>query len=275
MPHTASPRGAGLRRAPFLFLAGTALACAALSALLRTGGGDEALFRAANAWAAQALPGALPAGLTLFGHGLVAAVLVSPFLLLRPAVPLATVFAVPAAALFSRLGKLLAASPRPAAVLDPSSFVIHGQVLSGHNSFPSGHSITAFALAAVLLCCLDGVRARFALWALAFAVAAAVAASRVFVGAHWPSDALGGAALGCVAGMSGAWAAARWPLWRARWGVPVLASVVLACSAALWFTETGYPQALGLQRALSVTGAAMALLALARRGRAAPAQGSA
>jgi membrane-associated phospholipid phosphatase len=263
------------RSASLLLLAGTTLGCAGLAAVLAASGADEAVFRALNAWAARTLPGALPDQLTLFGHGLVAAVVVAPWLRRDPGVVLAMLFAVPAASLFSWLGKALAATTRPAGVLDPASFVIHGQVLAGHNSFPSGHSITAFALAAVIVCSSRAVRSKVLLAALALAAALLVALSRIFVGAHWPSDALGGAALGCLAGASGAWAAARWPLWQRRWGVRVLGTILIACALGLAFTSTGYPAARVLQSVLAGLGIAFAVRglwadAITRRGAATP-----
>lgn len=59
-------------------------------------------------------------------------------------------------------------------------------------SFPSGHSATAFACAAVIA----WASPRLAL--PAFVLAALVAWSRVYVGVHWPLDVLGGALLGVL-----------------------------------------------------------------------------
>lgn len=60
----------------------------------------------------------------------------------------------------------------------------------GDPAFPSGHAATSFACAAVLawLTPLNPVPL--------FAVAALVAFSRVYVGVHYPLDAVGGAVLG-------------------------------------------------------------------------------
>ena len=64
------------------------------------------------------------------------------------------------------------------------------------NSFPSGHSATSFA-GAVLL----GHFFPRALPAL-LGLALLVAASRVYVGVHYPLDVLGGGALGAVVGLA-------------------------------------------------------------------------
>jgi membrane-associated phospholipid phosphatase len=61
-----------------------------------------------------------------------------------------------------------------------------------HNSFPSGHATTAWAVAFALMLLYPRQRV---LW---FVAAAVVAASRVVVGAHYPGDVLAGAWFGVV-----------------------------------------------------------------------------
>jgi undecaprenyl-diphosphatase len=69
----------------------------------------------------------------------------------------------------------------------------------GHSSFPSGHTTTSFAIATVLVLTLWGSRTAWAGW-LAMLWASLVGLSRVYVGVHFPSDVLGGAALGTSCG---------------------------------------------------------------------------
>jgi undecaprenyl-diphosphatase len=62
-------------------------------------------------------------------------------------------------------------------------------------SFPSNHAANTFGAATVLFA------ARRRWWALGFLGALAVAVSRVYVGVHYPSDVLAGAAIGSGLGL--------------------------------------------------------------------------
>jgi len=67
---------------------------------------------------------------------------------------------------------------------------------SDRYSFPSGHSLNAFALAVVVALAFPPIAVPV------FLVAASVAASRVVLGLHFPSDVLAGSALGALIGGS-------------------------------------------------------------------------
>jgi undecaprenyl-diphosphatase len=95
--------------------------------------------------------------------------------------------------------KDLIARPRPPAVLRG----LHVRETIGGFGFPSGHTTTAFALAAAVTPIVPRPW-RGVLWLLA----AIVGVARLHVGVHWPADVVGGAALGTAIG-SGVWLVGR------------------------------------------------------------------
>jgi membrane-associated phospholipid phosphatase len=89
-----------------------------------------------------------------------------------------------AAGLFAQIVKYLAGRARPELWLGPFT---HARPSA--TSFPSGHTIAAFALAGVLLFASRGIVLR----AVALILALCVAAARVLAFRHWPSDVLASA----------------------------------------------------------------------------------
>ena len=109
----------------------------------------------------------------------------------RPRFAWSVLFVAVACALVSQGLKHAVPALRPPAVLEAASFTLAGPELT-LRSFPSGHTLSAFAMAGLLyLHAKSGV-----IRVLLFAVAALVGVSRVALGVHWPVDVLAGAALG-------------------------------------------------------------------------------
>lgn len=107
--------------------------------------------------------------------------------------------------------KRLVGRPRPFETLTGVHLV--GGLIDGY-SFPSGHTLSSFAAAVVLLTALSRMHRRgqplgapLDGWA-AVLLAAAIGFSRVWVGHHYPLDVLAGAALGTAAGW-GCWSVAE------------------------------------------------------------------
>ncbi len=76
------------------------------------------------------------------------------------------------------------------------------------NSFPSGHTCAAFAFAAAVQ---TGLPRRWG-QVLAWCAAALMGLSRLYVGVHYPSDVLAGAAVGALCGLAAAALCRRfWP----------------------------------------------------------------
>jgi undecaprenyl-diphosphatase len=67
------------------------------------------------------------------------------------------------------------------------------------SSFPSGHAATSAAGLAVLAIAVPRLAPALAV------LAAAIAFSRIYVGVHYPSDVLVGAAIGAIVGVAAAW----------------------------------------------------------------------
>ena len=84
--------------------------------------------------------------------------------------------------------------PRPFETI-PEAHKLIGATVG--QSMPSGHAATSFAGAVVLVYLLPRAAP------FVFALAIAIAFSRVYVGVHYPSDVLVGAALGAAVGLAG------------------------------------------------------------------------
>jgi undecaprenyl-diphosphatase len=104
-------------------------------------------------------------------------------------------YAVILAGILVQAVKHLVGRPRPRLVEKGIETFAGPTLASGFDSFPSGHSITAFSMAVIL----SGAYPRWRV--LFYSLAALIALSRVYLGAHFPSDVFAGAVLGVAVGM--------------------------------------------------------------------------
>ena len=198
--------------------------------------------------------------ITLCGTGVVAFALIGPTLAWQPRWYAAGLVAAAFAGAYSNGLKRWFALPRPASVLDPAALHVIGERLHA-NTFPSGHSVTAFTLAALLV-----LASRRPLATAAWAVpgAALIGFSRIAVGAHWPADVAAGAAGGWVCGALGVLVVARWRRWNTPAGVRTMGLVSIGIGVSLLVVDLGYPLALPLQRLAAVIALGSGAIALAR-----------
>ena len=178
--------------------------------------------------------------------------LTAPLIVLAPRLLWAWLCAAPFAIVFARGGKALLESPRPAAEIDNSRMRIVGEVL--HNvSMPSGHTLTAFAVASGIYFSLPpSSRLRHG-WL--FVLAAGAGLSRIAVGAHWPGDVAVGAALGLLSGMLGQTLLSRMGprhLQPTAWSLRAVAVLLLLAVYHLLAEELDFAENLPFQGALAL-----------------------
>lgn len=205
---------------------GLALLSAALSVLARLFPifpGDRQLLQAVQGWQPEMLDVAalLVSGLVWWPVSVVWVGLLSGWLFRlgrRRDALMAVLIAVPVGAGFGL--KLLVQRLRPG---DP--FLVQGADVDGFRwlgpdaggySFPSGHALFAVLLGGVLVLLAESLvrrwRLRRVLQVAVVLVVLAVGASRVYLGAHWPSDVLGGYLLGVLALWGLMWLRRRFPI---------------------------------------------------------------
>ena len=161
-------------------------------------------FHAINGLSAYLHPAILH-NMTTFGDG----VFVMSLLLYagNRKVPLllAALIAALIAAVVSQALKQYFDAARPPAVLELETYELIGKGYKS-KSFPSGHTLTAFLTASVLICFSKRTSTQ---WLLAI-LAIGAGLSRVLLGVHWPVDILVGSALGTLIGLGSVFLARRW-----------------------------------------------------------------
>ncbi|MEK6561350.1 MAG: phosphatase PAP2 family protein, partial [Nitrospirota bacterium] len=99
------------------------------------------------------------------------------------------IYAVAAAGIFSQVIKHIIGRPRPK-IMEAFGLTLGPSLIPGFDSFPSGHATSAFAFASTLTTFYPWMRYPL------YAYAVLVSISRIYVGAHFPSDVFAGIILG-------------------------------------------------------------------------------
>ncbi|QWD87585.1 phosphatase PAP2 family protein [Polynucleobacter paludilacus] len=171
----------------------------ALGLFIYFGGMQSSSFLFINQLA-QNVPDRIWTGLTFLGNGWGTFALAFPLLLLAPRLLSAGIFSALLGGIVIAILKPLMNLPRPASILTSGDFHQIGEALL-YNSMPSGHTLTAFAVASGLYFAV-GMNKQKSLLSL-FVLAGLVGLSRSAVGAHWLSDEFVAAAIGLWCGMLG------------------------------------------------------------------------
>src|SRR4030066_717455 len=103
------------------------------------------------------------------------------------------IYAVAASGILSQVIKHIIGRPRPK-VLEAFGFTLGPSLIPGFDSFPSGHATSSFAFAYTLTTFFPWMRY------LLYGYALLVSISRIYVGAHFPSDVFAGVIMGIWTG---------------------------------------------------------------------------
>jgi membrane-associated phospholipid phosphatase len=143
--------------------------------------------------------------LTQLGDSLIFLSFLSIFVIYAPKMWEALIYSCLCCLVLSSSLKNLFSVPRPAAALDQNSFIIIGKTLAGHNSLPSGHSITVFTILTVLLFSFMPLKfINRIFWCFTVVIIGIVLVStRIGVGAHFPLDVTIGSIIGILSGLLG------------------------------------------------------------------------
>lgn len=224
------------------------LAAAALALFGCAGGDGVALFLAVQRLTGH-LPDAFWSCVTILGHGSVIFALLALCWRSHPEWITAALIAAPLDGLYTRVIKSLTHVVRPAGFLGDQIHVVGQRLTAG--SFPSGHSVAAFSVAA-LVAVAPRTTAPVRLVVLGLAVLVGI--SRIAVGAHMPIDVAAGALGGWVCGLAAAALAQHYRLAERAVFNRVLAVVVVAVALDLAFLDLGYPLARPFQDGIAVLG---------------------
>lgn len=153
---------------------------------------------------------------TQLGDGLIILSLLTVSVIYVPRIWGTLIIAVIISGIITSVLKKIFSIKRPAAAFVHENFTVIGERLTGHNSFPSGHSITTFTVLTVILFAFmpKGLLRRF-IWSFCIcAIGFMIISTRIAVGAHLPFDVLTGAVLGYISAISGILINQKYNIWN-------------------------------------------------------------
>lgn len=223
--------------ASWLGLPAAALALMGLVYLL---GLNRDLFLFFNHWQ-QIIPGVVWAHFTTFGDAAVAMAMMLPFAVRRPDILRAVMIALVLGTILTVGLKQWLDITRPPGVLPAEAIMVYGPVHL-NDSFPSGHTLTAWTLASVLWMGLERP------WrGLIVVLAILVGVSRMALGVHWPTDVLGGIGLGWLVGQVSVSLSRHWYAGVTIWMQRLFVVVLGADTIGLFWYDNGHEQTFWMQ----------------------------
>lgn len=219
---------------------GWLLAIAAISGLsgllLYSLGGYHIGFQLFNDWS-RSVPAWLWENITFMGDALFVMCLLLLIARRHPQLVWAGLLGALLGIAYTHVLKELFNTARPLGVLEAGSFQLIGP---GHRkgSFPSGHAMSIFLFACIVIYYLRSTWQRL----LILAIAILVGLSRVAVGVHWPLDVAAGAFGGALSALGGIALSVRF-----RWGLQlrgylVLVLILVLAAVLLIGHRGGYPR---------------------------------
>ncbi|KFF18836.1 phosphatase PAP2 family protein [Flavobacterium hydatis] len=176
--------------------------------------------------------------LTQLGDGLVFLSFLGLFVIYAPRIWEALLSGLLMSLLFSCPLKSIFAVPRPGVAFFDDHIIIIGKALCGHNSLPSGHSITVFTILTILMFAFMPQKLKFKIpWIfLIISLGLIVAFTRVAIGAHHPLDVIIGSIIGYISGLLGIFISRKNKTWNwinNKKYYPVFILLFLVCSISL------------------------------------------
>lgn len=179
--------------------------------------------------------------ITAYGDAAIVVCLILPFFGRRPEIVLAVIIASLLGGLTTHFLKDLFEISRPPGVFDIESIHVHGPVHTG-DSFPSGHSLTAWVMVSILF---TYFKTKWKTVLLILAVL--VSLSRLALGVHWPQDVLAGMVIGWVLGQLSVYLTGHWQYGLTRLPQKIFGLILIADAVALFWYHNGHPETFWMQ----------------------------